>query len=39
VTVVDFSGLFDKQSGYTLDGIHPNNAGYAQMRDLINQVL
>ena len=39
VTVVDFSGLFDKQSGYTVDGIHPNDAGYAQMRDLINQVL
>lgn len=39
VTVVDFSGLFYQQSGYTLDGIHPNDAGYAQMRDLINQTL
>jgi lysophospholipase L1-like esterase len=36
---VDFSTLFDAQSDYTADGIHPNDAGYAQMRDLINQVL
>jgi lysophospholipase L1-like esterase len=39
VTFVDFSTLFDDQSDYTADGIHPNDAGYAQMRDLINQVL
>jgi hypothetical protein len=39
VTVVDFSALFDGRSGYTVDGVHPNDAGYAQMRDLINQVL
>jgi hypothetical protein len=39
VTVVDFSGLFYQQSGYTVDGVHPNDAGYAQMRDLLNQYL
>ena len=37
VSFVDFSALFDGQSGYTIDGIHPNDAGYAKMRDLINQ--
>lgn len=35
VTVVDFSGLFNGQSDYTVDGIHPNDSGYAQMRDLL----
>ncbi len=39
VTFVDFSTLFEDQSDYTLDGIHPNDSGYAQMRDLINQAL
>jgi lysophospholipase L1-like esterase len=39
VTFVDFSTLFGDQSDYTVDGIHPNDAGYDQMRDLINQVL
>jgi hypothetical protein len=39
VTFVGFSTLFDGQSDYTVDGIHPNDSGYAQMRDLINQVL
>jgi hypothetical protein len=39
VTVVDFSGLFYQQSGYTVDGIHPNDSGYVQMRDLINEAL
>jgi lysophospholipase L1-like esterase len=39
VTFVDFSALFEKQSDYTVDGIHPNDAGYSQMRDLVNQVL
>lgn len=39
VTFADFSALFDGQSGYTVDGIHPNDAGYAQMRDLMNQTL
>ena len=39
VTFVDFSALFERQSGYTVDGIHPNDAGYLQMRDLINQAL
>ena len=36
---VDFSALFDGQSDYTVDGIHPNDSGYSQMRDLIDQVL
>jgi lysophospholipase L1-like esterase len=39
VTFVDFSALFDGQSDYTIDGIHPNDSGYQQMRDLINQAL
>jgi lysophospholipase L1-like esterase len=39
VTIVDFSGLFDGQSDYTVDGIHPNDSGYAQMRDLLNRYL
>lgn len=39
VTFVDFSALFNGHSGYTVDGIHPNDSGYAQMRDLINQTL
>lgn len=39
VTFVDFSALFDGQSDYTVDGIHPNDSGYAQMRDLINRTL
>jgi lysophospholipase L1-like esterase len=39
VTFVDFAALFDKQSDYTFDGIHPNDSGYLQMRDLINQAL
>jgi hypothetical protein len=34
-TVVDFSGMFAGQSGYTIDGVHPIDTGYAQMRDLI----
>jgi lysophospholipase L1-like esterase len=39
VTFVDFAALFDRQSDYTLDGLHPNESGYLQMRDLINQAL
>lgn len=40
VTIVDFSTTFTAQSGYTADGVHPNAAGYAQMRDLLlNQSL
>jgi lysophospholipase L1-like esterase len=39
VTFVDFSDLFDRQSDYTVDGIHPNDSGYEQMRDLINRAL
>jgi hypothetical protein len=39
VSFVDFSALFDGQSDYTIDGIHPNDSGYSQMRDLVNQVL
>jgi len=39
VSFVDFSALFEKQSDYTVDGIHPNDSGYAQMRDLMNQAL
>jgi hypothetical protein len=39
VTVVDFSGLFYQQSGYTVDGIHPNESGYVQMHDLISEAL
>jgi len=39
VTFVDFSDLFERQSDYTIDGIHPNDSGYAQMRDLINRIL
>ena len=39
VTFVDFSTLFQGQSDYTVDGIHPNDSGYAQMRDLLNQTL
>ncbi len=35
VTVVDFSAMFAAQSGYTIDGVHPTDAGYAQMRDLL----
>jgi lysophospholipase L1-like esterase len=27
------------QSDYTVDGIHPNDSGYLQMRDLVNQAL
>jgi hypothetical protein len=39
VTFVDFSALFDGQSDYTVDGIHPNDSGYTQMRNLVNQAL
>lgn len=39
VTFVDLSALFDGQSGYTLDGLHPTDSGYEQMRDLINRIL
>ncbi|HEY4679267.1 MAG TPA: GDSL-type esterase/lipase family protein [Candidatus Angelobacter sp.] len=39
VTFVDFSTLFAGHSEYTVDGIHPSDTGYAQMRDLINQTL
>jgi hypothetical protein len=39
VAFVDFSALFDGQSDYTIDGIHPNDSGYLQMRDLVNQAL
>jgi GDSL-like Lipase/Acylhydrolase family len=39
VTVVDLSGVFAGQSGYTLDGVHPINAAYSQMRDVLNPAL
>lgn len=39
VAFADFAAMFDGQSDYTVDGIHPNDSGYAQMRDLINQAL
>ena len=39
VTFVDFAALFDKQSDYTIDGIHPNDSGYAQMSDLLNRYI
>lgn len=39
VTFVDFDALLTGQSDYTEDGVHPNDSGYAQMRDLVNQVL
>jgi GDSL-like lipase/acylhydrolase family protein len=39
VTLVDFSTLLQGQSDYTADGIHPNDSGYAQMRDLLDQTL
>jgi len=35
VTVVDLSSMFAGQSGYTLDGVHPINAAYSQMRDIL----
>jgi hypothetical protein len=39
VLVLDFSSLFAGQSDYTLDGVHPNTPGYAQMRDALNVAL
>lgn len=39
VSVADFSGTFAGQSGYTADGVHPINVGYAQMRDTLNKSL
>lgn len=39
ITVVDFSAMLSSQSDYTIDGVHPNASGYAQMRDLLNQAL
>lgn len=39
ITVVDFDALFGRQTDYTLDGVHPNDSAYAQMRDLLAQSL
>ena len=39
ITVVDLSGMFRGESGYTADGVHPNASGYAQMRDAIAPLL
>lgn len=39
ITVVDLSGVFQSESGYTADGVHPNASGYAQMRDAIAPLL
>lgn len=39
ITVVDFSRVFRNASGYTADGVHPNAAEYAQMRDAIAPLL
>lgn len=39
VTVVDLSGLFSGQSDYTVDGVHPIEAGYSQMRDLLVRII
>jgi len=36
VTVVDLSSVFSRQLDYTLDGVHPNTPGYAQMREIIH---
>lgn len=38
VAILDLSSLFAQQTGYTLDGVHPTEAGYSQMRDLFNQL-
>lgn len=39
VTYIDLEALFQGQSGYTVDGVHPNPAGYAQMQGEYNLVL
>ena len=39
LTVVNISGVFTGQNDYTIDGVHPNTAGYAQMRDAISHAL
>lgn len=36
VTIIDLEALFQGQSGYTIDGVHPNTNGYSQMRDAYN---
>lgn len=37
VTIVDLSGVFNGESDYTIDGVHPNASGYAQMHNAIAQ--
>jgi hypothetical protein len=39
ITVIDFSRMLHTQSGYTLDGVHPNSSGYAQMAQMLSIVL
>lgn len=39
VTVVDLSALFAGQLNYTIDGIHPTDAGNVQMFNAINSLL
>lgn len=36
VSIIDLEALFQGQSGYTLEGVHPNTNGYSQMRDAYN---
>lgn len=37
--IVDLSAVFDGKSDYTIDGVHPNAAGYVQMHDAIAAAL
>jgi lysophospholipase L1-like esterase len=39
IAVVDFSSALSAQSDYTLDGVHPNSSGYAQMAQKLSAVL
>lgn len=39
VSLVDLEQLFAGQSGYTVDGIHPNSNGYTQMQGAYAKVL
>jgi hypothetical protein len=37
--IADLESLFTCQSDYTIDGIHPNAAGYQQMHDLLEHLI